>query len=194
MSINDEKVEFERRAKCPTCEGFGFIDHGSGNSHTCTRCEGNGMVSSTDVAEQLLELAESRESAPNDYYGAQFWDPEDIALLRAAARLLQTNSKRGSPPFPEGGGNSPDVRDAPETPASKAPPKFTGLRRGQLDFIAGVTTNAALSGMHKDQFLHAVSLAWDARAPRLPAEKGACCDNERRNMNGGCDNCGDPCI
>jgi len=21
-----------------------------------------------------------------------------------------------------------------------------------------------------------------------------CCDNERRNMNGGCDNCGDPCL
>ncbi len=27
---------------------------------------------------------------------------------------------------------------------------------------------------------------------RKPA--GACCNNERRNMNGGCDNCGDPCL
>jgi hypothetical protein len=25
-------------------------------------------------------------------------------------------------------------------------------------------------------------------------EPEACCDNERRNMNGGCDNCGDPCL
>lgn len=40
---------------------------------------------------------------------------------------------------------------------------LTGLRQGQIDFIHGVTTNAALSGMHKDQFMHAVSLAWDAR-------------------------------
>lgn len=22
----------------------------------------------------------------------------------------------------------------------------------------------------------------------------SCCENERRNMNGGCDNCGDPCL
>lgn len=22
----------------------------------------------------------------------------------------------------------------------------------------------------------------------------ACCENEKRNMNGGCDNCGDPCL
>ena len=26
-----------------------------------------------------------------------------------------------------------------------------------------------------------------------PAE-GQCCLNEQRNMNGGCDNCGDPCL
>lgn len=27
---------------------------------------------------------------------------------------------------------------------------------------------------------------------RIP--EGACCANEQRNMNGGCDNCGDPCL
>lgn len=29
---------------------------------------------------------------------------------------------------------------------------------------------------------------------RMPPREDACCDNERRNMNGGCDNCGDPCF
>lgn len=24
--------------------------------------------------------------------------------------------------------------------------------------------------------------------------EASCCENERRNMNGGCDNCGDPCL
>lgn len=24
--------------------------------------------------------------------------------------------------------------------------------------------------------------------------RSACCDNEKRNINGGCDNCGDPCL
>lgn len=28
--------------KCSACEGFGFIHHGTGNSHTCTHCEGTG--------------------------------------------------------------------------------------------------------------------------------------------------------
>ena len=28
----------------------------------------------------------------------------------------------------------------------------------------------------------------------LPIPEGACCANESRNINGGCDNCGDPCI
>lgn len=27
-----------------------------------------------------------------------------------------------------------------------------------------------------------------------PVEPGACCSNERRNMNGGCDSCGAPCL
>jgi hypothetical protein len=36
--------------------------------------------------------------------------------------------------------------------------------------------------------------AWRAAhsAPETGAD--ACCDNEKRNMNGGCDNCGDPCL
>lgn len=25
-------------------------------------------------------------------------------------------------------------------------------------------------------------------------DEGSCCENEQRNMNGGCDNCGDPCL
>lgn len=33
--------------------------------------------------------------------------------------------------------------------------------------------------------------ACEARRHKAPLP-GACCDNERRNMNGGCDNCGDP--
>lgn len=27
-----------------------------------------------------------------------------------------------------------------------------------------------------------------------PVEPGACCSNERRNMDGGCDSCGAPCL
>lgn len=39
-------------AKCTLCEGFGFIDHGNGNSHTCMNCEGTGMTDTSDNAQR----------------------------------------------------------------------------------------------------------------------------------------------
>ena len=33
----------------------------------------------------------------------------------------------------------------------------------------------------------------DARVTKCTSHV-PCCDNEHRNMNGGCDNCGDPCL
>jgi len=42
-----------------------------------------------ELAKELEELAEIHKESHEDYYGAQFWCPEDVELLREAAKQLR---------------------------------------------------------------------------------------------------------
>lgn len=42
-----------------------------------------------DLARKLDALAEANEDSHEDYYGAQFWSEQDVAMLREAAAALR---------------------------------------------------------------------------------------------------------
>lgn len=55
-----------------------------------------------ELAQKLEELAELNKTAPEDYYGGQYWGDEDIALLRESAAALRGSDepKAGFNPHP----------------------------------------------------------------------------------------------
>lgn len=46
----------------------------------------------------------------------------------------------------------------------------------------------------KDRRIRDLEAALRTARGRINQETGDCCEAEKRNMNGGCTNCGDPCL